>query len=364
MSLSFLYALLISTNSPLALQTHSWIYATSSQQEGNNQEETQTSSENEDGPDETNSESESSQGDTNSEWSESDVKDNDVSSTNQNSNCPNITKISNLPLYIGLDGCQFPCPSFDSNDENNIPEGCPIEPATSQTNTGFSVKEENPTQTPSQEQQQIEHQNSQDSPNQNAFVNPAINSDTSTAVSDNEAPTTTQKSFTPLGKLRSGSTQTESNIPLLSNDVSKPFTPGGGNTGVEGIPNQPNTNPQTPIDPNNIPTKTEGSWAHLTVSSNFTTDYKTPHFAVVCVHTSNPNEIKANPYCQNVALAWDLFYTVQAPGLVGIKVDTNFDLVRSSCDFYIYPKESKSCFVEFFDFKPRTEANKERSFKD
>ena len=178
--ISFLYSLLIATNSPLTLQTHSWVYATSSQQEDNSQEETQTSSENEDGPDETNSESESSQGAADSDPSESNSKgngDNDVSSTNQNSNCPNITEISNLPLYIGQDGCQYPCPSFDSNDENNIPEGCPIEPS-SQTNTGFSVKEENPTQLPSQEQQQFEQQNSQNNPNQNAFVNPAINSDT------------------------------------------------------------------------------------------------------------------------------------------------------------------------------------------
>ena len=73
MSLSFLYALLITTNSPLALQTHSWVYATSSQQE-DNQEKAQSSSENEDGPDEANSESESSQGDTNSERSESNAK--------------------------------------------------------------------------------------------------------------------------------------------------------------------------------------------------------------------------------------------------------------------------------------------------
>ena len=47
MSVSFLYALLITTNSPLALQTHSWVYATSSEKE-DNQEKAQSSSENED----------------------------------------------------------------------------------------------------------------------------------------------------------------------------------------------------------------------------------------------------------------------------------------------------------------------------
>ncbi len=235
--ISFLYSLLITTNSPLTLQTHSWVYATSSEQEDNSQEETQSSSENEDGPDETNSESESSQGAADSDQSESNSKGNgdNLSSTNQNSNCPNITEISNLPLYIGQDGCQYPCPSFDSNDENNVPEGCPIEPS-SQTNTGFSVKEENPTQLPSQEQQQIEQQNGQNNSNQNAFVNPAINSDTSTAISNSESPTTTQKSFTPTGKLRSGPAQTESSIPSLSNDLSKPKPSDSGNVEAEGTP--------------------------------------------------------------------------------------------------------------------------------
>ena len=232
---------------------------------------------------------------------------------------------------------------------------------TSQTNTGFSAKAENPTQLPSQEQQQTEQQNSQDSPNQNAFVSPSINSDTSTAVSNSESPTTTQKSFTPVGKLRSGPTQTESSIPLLSNDVSKPKPSDSGNEEVEGTPLVPPSPKQEPSIPSLSALK---DLAFLTVETNFTTAYsKTPHFAEVCVHTSNPNEIKANPYCKNATLT-GMFYTVQAPGLVGIKVNTNFDLVRSNCDFYIYPKESKSCWVTFFDFKPKEEAKKERSFKD
>lgn len=228
-SLSFLYALLITINSSLTLQTQSWVYATSSEQEDkdNNQEETQASSE--------------------------------------NTNCPTITELSNLPLYIGQDGCQYPCPSFDSNnDQDNISQGCDIEPSASpQTNTEFSVEEENPSQTPSQEHQQVKQpqqqqqlQESQDNPNQNAFVSPSVNSDTGTAVSNSETPTTTtaQKSFTPAGKLRSGPIQTESKIPSLSNDPSKPFTPGGGNPQVEGIPNQPNTNPQTSFEPGKIDT--------------------------------------------------------------------------------------------------------------
>jgi len=450
MSLSFLYVLLITTNSPLALQTHSWIYATSSQQE-DNQEKAQSSSENEDGLDESNSESVSSQGDTNSEGSENDAKgnDDDLSSTNQNSNCPNITEISNLPLYIGQDGCQYPCSSFDSNDENNIPEGCPIEPSL-QTNTGFSVKEENPTQTPSQEQQQFEQQNNQNNPIQNAFVSPAINSDTSTAVSNSGSPTTTQKSFTPGGKLRSGSTQTESSIPLLSNDVSKPmpsdsgnvevqgttlvppsqtessipslelgynparslnftptqrigilldpksetelsipgkandlsgplnpgsgqiqsgitllpkdgsksFTPGAGNTPVEGIPDQPNINPQTPVDPGNIPT-TIPEKAYLTVVTKmigFYTGYlKVSDFEICVKSTVQSNgiyrDVDAIPRCADGSASGSK-YTVQAPGSVIIwvnnldKLDTTSLMIETpNLNNYISASESKTSTI-------------------
>src|ERR1044072_4596776 len=113
-SISFLYTLLFTTNSPLTLQTQSWIYATSSEEgEANNQEEIQTSSENEDGPDETNSESELSQGNSDSDQSEDNSNRNDdnddaaASSTNENTNCPDITQLSKLPLYIGQDGCQY-----------------------------------------------------------------------------------------------------------------------------------------------------------------------------------------------------------------------------------------------------------------
>ena len=322
-SLSFLYALLITTNSPLTLQTHSWVYAT--EQEDNNQDNAQSSSENEDGPDQVNSESESSKGAADSDQSESNSNrndDNDLSSTNQNTSCPNITEISNLPLYIGQDGCQYPCPSLDSNDQDNVPDGCPVEPS-SQTNTGFSVKEENPTQMPSQEEQP----NSKDSSNQNAFVSPSINSDTSTAVSNNEAPTTTtQKSFTPLGKLRGGPTQTESSIPLLSNDLSKPFTPGGDNPQVEGIPNQPNTNPQTPLNPGNVPTNipAKGYVTVITKVLGFYNGVQASNFEV-CVDSTvtidgKEHNTGASPPCATGS-GLGFKYTVQAPGNIGIAVN-------------------------------------------
>ena len=377
MSVSFLYALLITTSSPLTLQTQSWGYAT--EQGDNDQEKTQTSSENDDNSDKTNSDSESLQGVTaDSDQSENNSNrnddDNDSSSTNQNSDCPNNPEITTVPLYIGQDGCQYPCPPVDSNNQNNVPEGCPLEPASPQTSTGLSLKEENQIQTPPQEQQQ----SSQDSPNQNAFVSPSINSDTSTPISNSEAPTTTQKSFTPAGKLRSGPTQTESSIPLLPNDLAKPKPLDSGNEKVEGTllvtPSQSESSrpsllgePSKPFDPSKpfTPTKpfTSGSQtssiggfqgdAHLVVYSNFT-KAKNPLIAKYCVSTFSTSAIKslrteaqANPYCIDADFDGTL-HSVQAPGLVQVKViDSNFDTVYNDCKIYINPKESKSCLLGF-----------------
>ena len=404
-SISFLYTLLITTNSPLTLQTQSWIHATSSGQEDINQEETQTSSENEDGPDETNSESELSQGNSDSDQSEDNSNRNDdnddASSTNQNTNCPNMTQLSKLPLYIGQDGCQYPCPSVDSNDQGAVPKVCPTEPtSTSQSNTEVSVKnEENPTQSPSQEQQEVEQpqqqQNNQDSSNQNAFVSPSINSDTSTAISNSEgnrlqspqnnkqsegAPvvtgdniiigptmtstgtsnpitnsegTTSIKSFNSASTLKPGPGQAKSNIPLRSsdafksfdsastlkpdpgqtefrvpsilNDPSKPFTPGGGNPQLEGIPNQPNTNPQTPFNPGNVPTNipAKGYVTVITKVLGFYNGVQASYFEV-CVDSTviidgKEHNTDASPPCATGS-GLGTKYTVQAPGNIGIGV--------------------------------------------
>ncbi|HKO63814.1 MAG TPA: hypothetical protein VJU13_01310 [Candidatus Nitrosocosmicus sp.] len=333
-SISFLYTLLITTNSPLTLQTQSWIHATSSGQEDINQEETQTSSENEDGPDETNSESELSQGNSDSDQSEDNSNRNDdnddASSTNQNTNCPNMTQLSKLPLYIGQDGCQYPCPSVDSNDQGAVPKVCPTEPtSTSQSNTEASVKnEENPTQSPSQEQQEVEQpqqqQNNQDSSNQNAFVSPSINSDTSTAISNSEG-TTSIKSFDSASTLKPGPGQTEFRVPSILNDPSKPFTPGGGNPQLEGIPKQPNTNPQTPLNPGNVPTNipAKGYVTVITKVLGFYNGVQASYFEV-CVDSTviidgKEHNTDASPPCATGS-GLGTKYTVQAPGNIGIGV--------------------------------------------
>ena len=44
------------------------------------------------------------------------------------------------------------------------------------------------------------------------------------------------------------------------------------------------------------------------------------------------------------------FHSVRAPGLVEIKViNSNFDIVDNGCKIYIYPKESKSCLLNFIN---------------
>lgn len=338
------------------LQTESPVYATTSEQD----EEVQSlSDENADDSNKVNDETKSSKEATESEQSESDVNDddkdnNDFPSAKQDNDCVNTSNVnSNIPIYIGQDGCKYPCPLTESTDQSNIPVGCPTGPtSTSQPTAGLSNRN-------TLQSEQHPQQNLDSNPNQNSFVSPTINSDTGSAISTSETPTTTtQKSFVADGKLRGGTTQTGSSIPSLSNDLSKPKPTGSGNSKVEGTSLVPPSQTES-----SIPSLSLEGPAFLTVQSNFTTDDKNPHFAEICVYTSNPNEIKANPYCNYAALP-GMFYTVQASGLLGIKVNTNFDKVRNDCNFYIYPKESKSCFVAFFDFKPRIEAKKERSFKD
>lgn len=348
-SVSFLYILLVTSNSFLVSHTYNLAYATTSQQE--DPEEDQTSPANDDNSDKVNTESESSQrGIADSDQSDNNSNrndDNDDSSTDQNSNCPNDLQNSNIPLYIGQDGCQYPCPSIDGNDEVNIPEGCSIEPSSSpKASTEFSVKEENTAQTPSQEQQQVElpqqqqqQQNSQDNSNQNAFVSPSINSDSSTSTFNNEAPALPEKDITSAGKLRSGTTQTESIIPLLPNDASKPF------------------DPSKPFNSGSQTASISGfqGIAYLVIYSNFT-HANIPPIAKYCVSTHSSSviqsirtEAQANPYCIDADF-YGTLHTVQAPGIVEVKIiHSNFENVQTDCKFYIYPKESRSCMLNFIN---------------
>lgn len=357
-SLSFLYTLLITTNSPLMLQTQSPIYATTAEQEGNDQEETQTSSdENDNDSDKANGESKSSKETTESEQSESDITDddknhNDFPSAKQDNDCTNTSDInSNIPIYIGHDGCKYPCPLPESTDQSNIPVGCPTGPtSTSQPITGLS----NGNTLQSEKQPQ---QNPDSNSNQNAFVSPTINSDTSSAISNGETPTTTtQKSITSAGKLRGESTQTESNIPSLKlgYDPAKSLTPGGGLAERDTSKPFDPSKPFTPGSQTSAISGFEGD-AHLVVYSNYT-HAKIPPIAKYCVSTHSSSVIKslrteapANPYCIDADF-YGTLHTVQAPGTVEIKViASNFDTVQTDCKFYIYPKESRSCMLNFIN---------------
>jgi hypothetical protein len=260
-----------------------------------------------------------------------------------------------------------------------------------------SVKnEENPTQSPSQEQQEVEQpqqqQNNQDSSNQNAFVSPSINSDTSTAISNSEgnklqspqnnkqpegAPvvtgdntiigptmtstgtsnpitnsegTTSIKSFDSASTLKPGSGQTEFRVPSILNDPSKPFTPGGGNPQLEGIPNQPNTNPQTPFNPGNVPTNipAKGYVTVITKVLGFYNGVQASYFEV-CVDSTVITDGKehkkdASPPCATGS-GLGSKYTVQAPGNIGIGVKNLRPvsyMVEHPLSMYIDAYESKT----------------------
>ena len=209
--------------------------------------------------------------------------------TDQNKKCPNTSAFSNVRTYIGQDGCQYPCPSSDSINQDNIPESC-LAKSSSQSAARFSVNEENSIQ-PQQQTTEPSQQDVQTTSSQNAFVNPGINIDSSSGVFNSEL-TTTQKSFNPAGKLRSGLGQIESSIPSLSYDPSRPKSSESGNAEVEGTPLAPPRQTESSI-PSLSALKGP---AFLTVYSNFTPP-DIPRIAELCVYTSNPYEIKANPYC-------------------------------------------------------------------
>ena len=361
LTVSFLVFLMTTMNSPsLLVVSHNSVYATPQQEDGSSS-----------GPEITpeNEGSEQSEGSNNEE--NNNVDSSDSSPSDQSNTCPDpdTNDFGNVPTFIGQDGCHYPCPS--SEDQSSIPQGCPVE-SPQQATSGFSINEERPIQPPQQEQQQSEQppqQNTPTNPNQNTLTSPRINSDTTITTTSNipttetTTTTTTQKSFNPAGQFKSGSGLTGLNIPKSFYDPAVPFNPGAGNAGMKGssiIPNtNTNTNPVTPIEPGNVPSKIEDRWAHLTVYSNSTTAKPVE----ICVFISDPYEVRANPYCIEASPHGTL-HILQAPGLIGIRASSNVDKVdTSNCEFRIYPKESKSCVLNITD-SPFLKSKSETSGQD
>jgi hypothetical protein len=168
------------------------------------------------------------------------------------------------------------------------------------------------------------------------------------------------QSFNPAGQFKPGSKQTESIIPNDSIGLTGSLTPGAGNAQTEGITNQSNTNPETPVDPENIPSKIEDKLAYLSVYSESNSNKPVE----ICVFTSNPNEVEGNPYCIEASPSGTL-HALQAPGLIGIRTSGNVDYIdTSNCEFPIYPKESKSCVLKITDsplIKSKSETTKQDS---
>ncbi|WP_458718817.1 hypothetical protein [Candidatus Nitrosocosmicus sp. R] len=160
-------------------------------------------------------------------------------------------------------------------------------------------------------------------------------------------------SFSPAGKYKPGSGQTELSIPPSSNDPAVPYTPGAGNAESKGssiIPKN-DTDPQTPIEPGNIPTNIGDRWAHLAVY--FTTTSTNPMY--YCIATSVPphyTNYKANPYCIQTNEDTSTLHLLQAPGYLNVSVGGFVGNVggNSDCFFYIYLYQSKSCNINIIDY--------------
>ena len=368
LTVSFLVFLLTTMNSPsLLVVSHNSVYASPQQEDESSSENNDSSPDANVGPETTqeNGGSEQSEGSNNEE--NSNVDSSDSSPSEQSNSCPDTdtNDFANVPIYIGQDGCHYPCPSSD--DQSNTPQGCPVE-SPSQATSGFSINEERPIQLqqPLQTITNESQQNTPKSPSQNTLASPRINSDTTITTTSNipttETTTTaTQKSFNPAGQFKPGSGLTGLNIPKSFFDLGSPYTPGAGNAERKGslvTPNN-NTNPQTPIEPGNVPSKIEDRWAHLTVYSNSTTAKPVE----ICVFISDPYEVRANPYCIEASPHGTL-HILQAPGLIGIRASSNVDKVDTgNCEFRIYPKESKSCVLNITD-SPFLKSKSETSGQD
>lgn len=316
----------MNSQSSLLLVSQNTVFATSEQQQEDSSSENSDSNSpdvNEDsGTTQENVDSEQSEENDGEQINSNNSDGSDSASSDQSNACPDTNDFANVPTYMGVDGCQYPCISPDNNGQGNNPQTCSVEsPSQSQSSSGFSINEERPIQSQPQTTQEPQ-QNTQTNPSQNKFGSPKIGSDSISNIPTTEIPSPTQKSFNPAGQFKPGSGQTESSIPLFSNDFSKPFTSGAGNAQVKGI-----------------------GLAYLTVYPNFT--YTGP--VEICIFTSHPYEVQANPYC--IEPDYDgTFHALQAPGLVGIRVLGNADPVdTSNCEFHIYPKQSKSCILNSLD---------------
>ena len=316
LSATFLFAFLLTINSPLMSQPQSLAYATSQQeQEPDQQQDLQTT------PDPT--ESETNTGSINLEQTEG-------SGEGENNNEDSIKS-------------EVGCMAVATSDPNFV-----------YCNTQQQSIQPQPPQT----SQQPPQQNTPSDPSQNTLAGPTIDSDTSLSNNPNsETAIPTQKNFL-TDKYRPGSGQTELTIPGKSDSLARPYTPGAGNTQVEGIPVQPNTNPQTPIDPGKIVT-TLPDKAYLTVITkmmNFYTSYLKVSDFDICVSTTvqsdgNSKEVNAIPSCAKGSGS-GVQYTVQAPGLITIWVNNLDELgVKSvmietpNLNNYINAHESKTSTI-------------------
>lgn len=359
LTLTSLIILITITNPSMQLSPQNLVLATTQQRQED------SSSENNDGSLVGNKDSGTTQDNVNSEQSEgsngeqNSNDDSDSSSSDQSNICPDTNGFADVPTYIGQDGCQYPCPAVDSLDQSNIPQSCPVE-SPSQTTTAFVINEERPIQSeePFETLTNELQENNQPKPNQNTFVNPRINSDTTSDISTNRETMTTQKTFNPAGQFKPGSGQTELTIPGKSDGLARPYTPGAANDKVVGIPTQPNTNPLTQVDPENIQI-TIPDKAYLTVITkmiNFYTAFLKVSDFKICVQSTiqtdgNSRTVDAIPRCANGS-ASGVQYTVQAPGSITIWVDNLDELgVRSlmietpNLSNYINAHESKTSTI-------------------
>lgn len=288
LSVTFVFTFLLTMSGPLMFQSQSPVYATSQQEQEKDQiENSQTTPDIE--------ETETNTGNTNSEQREG-------SSGEDENNEENPIK------------SEIGCIAVATNDPDYV-----------YCNTPQSIDQPQQKQTT----QQPAQQNTQLNPSQNTFASPRIDSDSSSISNLPNTESTImipkQKAFNTFGQYKPGSGQTELTIPQKYDSLARPYTPGGGNPQVEGIPNQPSTNPQIPLNPGNVPTSipVKGYVTVITKVLGFYNGIQASNFEV-CVDSTiikdgKEHNTDASPPC-TYGSGLGTKYTVQAPGNLDIAV--------------------------------------------
>lgn len=257
-----------------------------------------------------------------------DNNDDNMDSINQNNECPEINSQSNVPTFVGQDGCQHACSDFDNKNQMNIPSACNVEPtqSTSFVPSTSPSQSEDERQSEQQKQQLSQSTNATSTSPQKTVTDSTIGSGIINSRLNTETGPASVESFNPAGPLKPGPGNTKIGDSIKSFDPTGPVSHNPADLQRKGSMITPNTNSQTPIQPENIPIKIpdKGYVTVITKVLGFYNGVQASDFQV-CVDSESTTDgkeqnIPASPPC-SIGSGLGFKYIVQAPGIISIGVN-------------------------------------------